>query len=460
MTIAWMRTLGALTIAACLAAVSAAPAAVEDTGAFPYAAVVTGDDVLVRCGADFGFYAIGRLKTDDTVKLIGERNGFGRVTLVGPSFADYFGYVKYPKAQTARVRVEADGTTGVALGRVDVIGPNVQFNNDPAQSWKSLLRLPAEEHITVLETSETDREIVHKIALPPAAEAWISMNHLRRASAEEAAAFETILAGTVPAPAKTQPQPAPAVGENESAPVAAVLAREESTLQPVADPDRPAMSPASEPAATQTSPTANQPVAAAPAAEKPNATPKAQAAERVKLLTLADLEDAYKQLAKQPTETAEIQPLREQYLAFAERNTDKTSQARYAAARARQLETWHDAQQRMAGLSDLHARAKLADKVVQETVMANDARREYIAIGRLEASTIYDGQKLPKLLRLQDVSTGRTIAYLYPEHEDTSLLTMLGELVGIVGEKDYDGGLRLNVITPRRIDLLAAQVRN
>ena len=34
---------------------------------------------------------------------------------------------------------------------------------------------------------------------------------------------------------------------------------------------------------------------------------------------------------------------------------------------------------------------------------------------------------------------------------------MLGRLIGIVGEKSYDGGLRLNVLTPRRIDMLGSR---
>ena len=37
------------------------------------------------------------------------------------------------------------------------------------------------------------------------------------------------------------------------------------------------------------------------------------------------------------------------------------------------------------------------------------------------------------------------------------MVGMLGQLVGIVGEKSYDGGLRLNLVTPRRIDILAAK---
>ena len=63
---------------------------------------------------------------------------------------------------------------------------------------------------------------------------------------------------------------------------------------------------------------------------------------------------------------------------------------------------------------------------------------------------------MPKLFRIQDVSTGRTIAYLRLD-EEFHLAEMLGQLVGIVGKKTYDSGLRLNVIEPKRIDLLTPQ---
>jgi hypothetical protein len=81
-----------------------------------------------------------------------------------------------------------------------------------------------------------------------------------------------------------------------------------------------------------------------------------------------------------------------------------------------------------------------------------------VAVGRVAASTIYDGESLPKLLRLQDASTGRTVAYLHLD-EQYEAANLIGNLVGIVGERHYDGGLRLNIVTPKRIDLLLPEQR-
>ena len=74
-------------------------------------------------------------------------------------------------------------------------------------------------------------------------------------------------------------------------------------------------------------------------------------------------------------------------------------------------------------------------------------------MGRLNASTIYDGKRLPLLYRVQDDGTGQTVAYMRPG-SSFDLTGMLGQLIGIVGEKSYDGVLRLNLIAPRRIDVL------
>ena len=74
----------------------------------------------------------------------------------------------------------------------------------------------------------------------------------------------------------------------------------------------------------------------------------------------------------------------------------------------------------------------------------------------MASSTIYDGQSLPKLFRLQDPATGRTIAYLKPD-ADYALTNRIDIIVGIVGDKTYDEAMRLNIITPRRVDVLSPE---
>ena len=67
----------------------------------------------------------------------------------------------------------------------------------------------------------------------------------------------------------------------------------------------------------------------------------------------------------------------------------------------------------------------------------------------------YDGKRLPLLYRLMSVEggAGRTLAYIAPA-EGTDIAGKLGTIVGVVGTREGAAGLRAQVITPRRIDVL------
>jgi hypothetical protein len=76
----------------------------------------------------------------------------------------------------------------------------------------------------------------------------------------------------------------------------------------------------------------------------------------------------------------------------------------------------------------------------------------YEVVGQLDASTIYDGKRLPKLLRIRD-DRGYTLAYLEP-NDRFDYANMLGHRVGVVGTRSDDGGLRVTLIKAERIDVL------
>jgi len=78
----------------------------------------------------------------------------------------------------------------------------------------------------------------------------------------------------------------------------------------------------------------------------------------------------------------------------------------------------------------------------------------YAAVGQLDASTIYDGKRLPKLLRIRD-DRGYTLAYLEP-NDRFDYANMLGHRIGVVGTRSDDGGLRVTLIKVDRIDVLDA----
>ncbi|MHC4320216.1 MAG: hypothetical protein ACYS1B_16975, partial [Planctomycetota bacterium] len=130
--------------------------------------------------------------------------------------------------------------------------------------------------------------------------------------------------------------------------------------------------------------------------------------------------------------------------------------AHYAQTRARQLALWAEVQERKLELADIRARARRTKSDAEQARLGLQAMQGYVAAGRLEASIIYDGRNLPKLFRVRNSATGRTLGYVQPD-ERFDLVTMLGERVGVVGERAYNGELRLTVIKPQRIDLLDSE---
>jgi len=93
-------------------------------------------------------------------------------------------------------------------------------------------------------------------------------------------------------------------------------------------------------------------------------------------------------------------------------------------------------------------------QAIRDVRRALEAQGDYTAVGRLNASAIYDGRRLPMLFRLQEPGEGPTIAYVVPSSA-MPLGEYTGQLVGVVGRTRYDEGLRLNLITPERIEILS-----
>jgi hypothetical protein len=417
----------------------------------PYVAVVTGDDVYVRSGPADSYYPFGKVNSTTLVKVMGEKYSWARIAAIGPAFKEMFGYIKYEKGDAGKLRLDADGKTAVTLGRLDVLAPNMDNKFNPGDSWKALVKLDVDQKLTILETTETDTSVIHKVALPEVAQGWIAMAYLRRATPDEANQWAAALKPGGNAPLREVPKP-------DAKPTAAAG----TTAAPMTKDSPGYTTPRTEDgvtqieivaemantATTETSPTdgatpvaANMPQEATPEPAPP------------KEPTLEDLEGAFKLLQKEPIETAEVIPLRELYLALGRKNPNDTKTMHYVTARTDQLQIWADLQKKRQELDSVRSRLKSSADETDAAWRKLEASAEYTAVGRVAASTIYDGKGLPKLLRLQDGGTGRTLAYLQPD-EKYELVNLIGNFVGIVGDKTYDETLRLNIISPRRIDIL------
>ncbi len=486
---AMMRHIAIVLVAVGFALGLSRTAAAQTSQKFPYLAAVTTEQTSVRAGADSRYYPFGSLRKNDLVQVVAQKAGWARVRTVGPAFEDFFGYLKLPKTETARFRLDREGTEGLTLGSTSIFAPNLDEKAEPARSWKPIAKLPAETTLTVLETYTSDLHVVYKVELPTSAEGWITMAHLRRASLEQIAAWENAMneikptpapqpeaiAAQPPAPEPTTTQPPQQTGLMATAPVTTedtdrVTVAAEPRTDVTPKPTTPAPTQLDEPnqvLAHDLPPFApisrarddEKDAPSAPSAEEtqPAPTPTDESSAQIEIdisdLTLDDLEEAYARLLREPLETAEVVPLRRLYAAFAREHSGSAIVANHLGTRVEQLQIWGELQQKVVELNQLRDRAKATRQQVDAVAAALERSGDYVAVGRLDASTIYDGKRLPKLFRLRDPSTGRTVGYLRPSHK-VKLPEMLGQLIGIVGEKSYDGGLRLNVLTPRRIDML------
>ena len=547
----------------------------ESTTKFPYLAKVTQKQIAVRAGADSRYYLFGELFENDYVQVVAHKSGWARVRTYGPTFKDFYGFVKLEISETRRFLVDSDSKTGLTNGPVLVFGPNLDDKADPARSWKPIARLTTPTKLKILDAKSTDSLLIFKVELPRESEGWINLTNLQMATIDEITSWEDFItqankpqvtddaieegglavadnsaqqpllidtnetrtpsidetaANTVEAdrsdespititqqtpdpiiniiPNQNQPEAnteTPSVADTSSAnrpefvdtPAKTIqeklsitesisrlaeaiantedqINRPEGTsnnpiepnqvlgtyLDPI-NPVRVSPSAAQPPASVATNQqtqasevnSANQP-AQVEVEPKPKEKPKVYISKAdVRGLSLEDLELMYTRLLREPKQTAKVDPLRQMYAIFAAEFAKKGVETSHANSRAAQLEIWAELQEKMIQIHAMRTRAKAGVKEANEAALDLEKSGDYQAVGILVSSIIYDGKRLPKLFRLKDQITGRTIGYLAPS-EDFDLVKMIGEVLGIKGERSYDGGLRLNVFTPEKIDIL------
>lgn len=103
------------------------------------------------------------------------------------------------------------------------------------------------------------------------------------------------------------------------------------------------------------------------------------------------------------------------------------------------------------------ARRKLNENIVKTSKVVAEAEKSkvYTMVGTLSASEVYDGKNLPKMYRVVSADTGApvTLGYLKPDAA-MGLDGKVGQVVGVIGEAAIDPTLKLNIITPVRVDLI------
>lgn len=399
----------------------------------PYAAVVVTDDTRMRCGFDSGYYPIATLIKGQVVRVDGQ-------VAASATGGEVWLRIEYPAGTPALVgadvfQPDAGGKTGT-LTKANALRA---FNQSTGLkgSWSPALEasLSAGTKLNLMEpeaASDGRGNMLFKVVPPAGARGFVPGSALRRATPEEAAAAQN------KAPAA---QPAAPVTEIKQGTPAGPIAT---------------------PAATPTTPPGMQlnTPAATPAVKTPEVAVEIKPAQPIPASPYEKLESAFESVRKQPMETAEYTELMAEIQAEIAK-LDDTPNNRTIRGRLQQrweyLKISQDIREQQRKLADVKTVITENDRLIQEKIAEMDRARLYTLVGRLSASTIYDGKRLPLMYRVQTVGGGapRTLAYLKPDPK-LGIDGKLGQLVGVVGDSTIDPTLKITMITPLRVDTLGA----
>jgi hypothetical protein len=411
------------------------------------------NNLLVRSGPSTNDYLVTKIKKGDPVLVADLKDGkWAGVRMVGPTFA------KVGLLLELDDRVRIDGEEAVVVkGRVSLMAPNESSRPadaenaqvDPNRSTRPVLRVEPEARLTITDRFEDAGRSFLVVKAPPAATLWVFASFLEDATPEQIpAAFRAKPATT----AAETTSPTPVVTTEPVAAEVAVVelvdvdeATEATTSGGVAVVV--VVEEVDDPAAIET--TGVTADTTEPAAEDEPVDPLAD-------VTIDEAEAAWEAVKKSPHDDAELEALQLVFVSIAARETAPVSEKRLAELRIRQIELRREVRNRLDKLDRLENRNDVDRERIENAKVAIIARADYTMVGRLNASRVYDGKRLPLLYRLQDPVGGRTIGYVKPT-KDVDLKPGLGRMIGIVGTKSYDAGYRLMIVTPRRFDIFIAE---
>jgi SH3-like domain-containing protein len=449
----------------------AAPAAASSPGWF----VVTGDDVMLRSGPSVeSSYPFGRLAAGSPLKVVERQLGWARVASTGPTYAMLHGLVK----ADAATNVDAAAGTMTVVGRTAVMAPNITVKGDPDKSWKSLATLVPGDTLEVLGEVQGQRDRYWKVRLPEKAHGWVSLQFLAEATPEQVATIEAAISAgqgiALPsqeavaeasgsgAAGETTVSDAPAVTVETAVATDGTVAVTEEKFTASDDgvtvtDEKIAVSGPEGKIITETvavQDATGETVVTETRSETNTAALSAAEARQLAALTYQDLESIWGRVRRDTQESQELDVLRERYLALAVDPSASSSTRNMAASRAEQISMRIEVQNDLRKLEAKRQRLSETQQRAVDYTNANRKRLPFDAVGRLAASSVYNGDRVPLLYRLVDPTSLFTVAYVKPP-ANTSVTEMLGLIVGVKGTKTYDETLKIDVIAPVAVEALA-----
>lgn len=411
----------------------------------PFTGVVIQNQTDVRAGAADRYYRVGELNKGQLVQVDEVIAGWNKI--VPPE-----GFHSY--ISKAFVDAKGDGSTGVVNSdRSKVYAADV---NGPAGSYRVQAILNSGDGVQIVAEEGSH----YKIVAPNNAYVYLPPGSVRRALAMETAPAEPAEAEPAETEPAEEPKPEPkpevkpeAKPEPTPEPVVAAPVVVEPTPEPVVEaPAEPAPTviELNPPAPADTEPVAdtsseqalNDMLGGETETDAPAPVTIAEGA------SLDELEKSFKATKGLPVEE---KPLAEMIAGYeALQAAGELSPANAVLVKNRLIVLRHEL-----NIAEGLAAIAEASEPRPEPAPEEDKPVTYDAVGRLLASSVYDGKTLPRMYRLTDPATGRAVAYIRADGPVASI-GHLGKLVGVVGKSSYDPDLKLKVITVKRIDALEA----
>lgn len=418
--------------------------------------VPNADGVALRCGPSSVMNPVTTIGRASVLKADIEKDGYVRVA--------------YPAGTYAVVPAEEgelkDGS--VVLTRRSRL--KAYSKSDPVieECWRALLDdflVPGTKlkHVGPM-NNRAGAAAGFVVEAPAGSFGWVLSGDVRTATADEIKRVAAVPANVMPTKAEPAPAPAPAnttpppandtptpsgTPTTRPAPSTGTPAAQPTTDAPAADPNKPAM------------PTEQGAAPAAPVVEpvKPEAPPP-PSPEQLLNRKIKQLDQSFDVLNKEPIESAEFEPLITEYENAKREALQIGAPPRvesYVNTRLELLALRLDHQKTSRAIRELQDRAKRGADDIAERIKKLAKGREYQVVGRMMASVLYDGKRLPLLYRVVSIDTNvsRTVAYLSPA-PGQSLDSFLGAIVGVNGDGTNDPGARVRVITPTQIEILQA----
>lgn len=428
----------------------------------PYSAVVTRDGIPLQCRWGSTAYSVKSLTSGQILKVDGQ--------------ADNWLQVEYPAGLSAFVKF--DEATSLEAGKTLKLTRNSRLmaaNADGGVNWWPLLdkELPAGTTFAVTKVVKNadGKETGYLVPAPKGSHGFVRKDALRQATQAELDA-----ASTAPPPVKpVSPELTPLGGTPSPVkPPApdATKPKPPEIVPPVTDPN--ATKPADPSAGKPADPAATKP--SDPAVKPADPVAKPIEGDPVKPVEATPQPEPKKVVPAPPKVDAEA--LNTMYVNAMTRSEGEVEIGAVIAEFQKSLDAVEEKpdterlrRQLSLRIDALKLRAQLAESVraseqrstelkqqsqkVGEQVAELERERHFAVVGRLLASSVYDGKKLPLMYRVasSDPSSPRTLAYVVPT--DTILLAdNLGKTVGVAGDKKFDEDLKVNVITPSRVEVV------